>query len=412
MRILYLTQYFPPEFGAAAARAHSMTRWLARFGHEVTALTAFPNYLLDEIPAAYRGKRWVEEDVDGVTVRRAWLYTSSRRSNWRRMANYLSFMASSWWYGRRLPGPFDVVIATSPPLFLGLSGVALARRFHAPLVFDVRDMWPEIAVKLGTFRPGSLMERSWGAMADYTYRRAAAIIPVTTGMQKEMISRGLPAEKLHLIPNGVDLELIQTDAPDMRQELHLDGKFVVLFAGLIGVMQGVEVIVDAARLLHEREDVQFLIVGDGIEKTKLMKRVHELGLKNLTFFPKQSQDNLPRFINTANICLATLANREVKGVVPYKMLEAWAYRRPVVLTDDDEAADLIRTCLGGIATPPGDARALADAILQLEADRARARQMGENGRRCIEEKLNREQLARKMESVLLAVTRQAGNAAS
>jgi glycosyltransferase involved in cell wall biosynthesis len=231
-------------------------------------------------------------------------------------------------------------------------------------------------------------------------------------MRKEMISRGLPAEKLHLIPNGVDLELIQTDAPDMRQELHLDGKFVVLFAGLIGVMQGVEVIVDAARLLQEREDVQFLIVGDGIEKTKLMKRVHELGLKNLTFFPKQSQDNLPRFINTANICLATLANREVKGVVPYKMLEAWAYRRPVVLTDDDEAADLIRTCQGGIATPPGDARALADAILQLEADRARARQMGENGRRCIEEKLNREQLARKMESVLLAVTRQAGNAAS
>jgi len=412
MRILYLTQYFPPEFGAAAARAHSMTRWLVRFGHEVTALTAFPNYLLDEIPAAYRGKRWVEEEVDGVTVRRAWLYTSSRRSNWRRMANYLSFMASSWWYGRRLPGPFDVVIATSPPLFLGLSGVALARRFHAPLVFDVRDMWPEIAVELGTFRKNSLMDRIWGTIADNTYHNAAAVIPVTEGRFNDMIKRGIPPEKLHIIPNGVDLEDIHTDAPNLRNELGIQDKFVVLFAGLLGVMQGAEIIIEAAALLRNHQNIHFLIVGDGVRRNQIAAQLNKLQLNTIQLLPQQPRELIPRFLNTADVCLAPLANKKVKGVSPYKMLEAWAYRRPVVLTDDDEAADLIRTCQGGIATPPGDARALADAILQLEADRARARQMGENGRRCIEEKLNREQLARKMEAVLLAVTRQAGNAAS
>ena len=400
MKILYLTQYFTPEFGAAAARARSMTRWLARFGHEVTVITALPNYLMEEIPASYRGKRWMLEEIDGVRVYRAWLYTSPKRDNWRRMANYLSFMTSSWWYGRKLSGPFDVVITSSPPLFLGLTGVALARRFHAPLVFDVRDLWPEVGVRLGAFRPGSLTLRVWEKMADYAYQHAAVIVPVTRGMQKDMILRGLPPEKLHLIPNGVDLEFVQEDAPDLRKELGLEDKFVVLYAGLLGAMHGPEIIAEAAHMLRERRDIHFLIVGDGVRREAVATRMNELALDNVTMLPMQSQDRVPRFLETADVCLATLANSSVKGVVHYKMLEAWAYRRPVIVTDEDEGGELARSCHAGPVTPPGDARALADAILALEADRALVKRMGENGRRCIEESLNREVLARKMEQML------------
>ena len=404
MRILYLTHYFPPEFGAAAARAHSMTRWLARFGHEMTLITALPNYLMEAVPEPYRGKRRVEETIDGVQVLRTWLYTSPRRNNWRRMANYFSFMASSWWYGRKLSGPFDVVITSSPPLFLGLTGVALARRFHAPLVFDVRDMWPEIAVELGTFRKNSLMDRIWGAIADYTYHNAAAVIPVTEGRFNDMIKRGIPPEKLHIIPNGVDLENIHTDAPNLRNELGIQDKFVVLFAGLLGVMQGAEIIIEAAALLQNHQNIHFLIVGDGVRRDQIAAQLDKLQLNTVQLLPQQPRELIPRFLNTADVCLAPLANKKVKGVIPYKMLEAWAYRRPVIITDEDEGGKLAVSCNAGLATPPGDARALADAILQMEADREQARQMGENGRRCIEEKLNREKLAREMADALRAIS--------
>ncbi len=406
MRILYLTQYFPPEFGAAAARAHGMTRWLARFGHDVTVLTALPNYLLDEIPASYRGKRWLQEEMDGVQVYRAWLYASPKRNTWRRIANYLSFAASGWWHGRKLTGPFDVVIASSPPLFLGPVGVMLARHFRAPLVFDVRDLWPEVGVKLGAFREGSLMERGWGAMADFTYRRAAAILPVTQGMWEDMQARGLPSQKLHLIRNGVDLESIREDAPDLRNELGLEARFVALYAGLIGVMQGVEVVVDAAALLSHREDIHFVIVGDGVQRETVVQRMASLGVKHVTILPRQPRERIPRFLATADVCLATLVNRQMKGVTPYKMLEAWAYRKPVIITDQGgEGGALAASCQAGLVTPAGDARALADAILTLEKDRALAKRMGENGRRCIEARLNREALARKLERVLMEVVK-------
>lgn len=405
MRILYLSQYFPPEFGAAASRAHSMSRWLARFGHEVTVVTAIPNYLLDAVPESYRGRRQESEDIDGVKVYRAWLYTSPKRDNWRRMANYLTFMLSAWRRGRQLFGSFDVVIVSSPPLFLGLTGVALARRFHIPLVFDVRDLWPEVGVKLGAFREGSAVERVWRSMADYTYRHASAIVPVTQGMYEDMVARGLPTEKLHLIRNGVDLAQIQNNAPPLREDLRLEGKYVVLYAGLIGIMQGVDVVVRAARILQSHPEIHFLIVGDGVKRDEVVALARSLNLQNVTLLPRQPLARIPRFLNTADVCLATLANSGLKGVIPYKMLEAWAYRRPIVVTDaEGESGKMAASCEAGIATPPGDAQTLAEAILTLKQDRALAKQMGENGRRCIEEKLNREKLALEMARVLKEVT--------
>jgi glycosyltransferase involved in cell wall biosynthesis len=169
-------------------------------------------------------------------------------------------------------------------------------------------------------------------------------------------------------------------------------------------MQGAEIIIEAAALLQNHQNIHFLIVGDGVRRDQIAAQLDKLQLNTVQLLPQQPRELIPRFLNTADVCLAPLANKKVKGVIPYKMLEAWAYRRPVIITDENEGGKLAASCNAGLATPPGDARALADAILTLEADRTRARQMGENGRRCIEEKLNREKLARQMESVLLTVT--------
>jgi len=399
MRILYISQYFPPEFGAAAARAHSMSRWLTCFGHDVTVITAVPNYLMEHIPESHKGKRWGHEKLDGTTVYRAWLYTSKKRNNWRRMANYLSFMASSWWHGRKLTGPYDIVIASSPPLFVGLTGVALARHFHAPLVFDVRDMWPDTAVKFGAFKEGSLIERMWRAIANFIYEHATAILPVTNNMYQAMIDRGISPEKLHLIPNGVDLDRVQSHASDLRDELNLKEKFVVLYAGLIGVMQGVNIIITAASLLQHRPDIHFLIVGDGVQRDEVATRLQTQKLRSVTLMPRQPREKIPRFLNTADLCLATLANEGVKDAVPLKMLEAWAYHRPVITMEGSEAGKLVNQCQGGMTVPFGDPQALADAILTLATERDKIERLGAGGRKCVEQVFDRRIQARRMEQL-------------
>jgi len=409
MRILYLTHYFPPEIGAASSRAYSMVRWLARFGHEVSVLTGFPSYLMEDMPESYRGRRWMQEDMDGMVVYRAWRYTSSSRSNWRRMANYLSFVASAWWYGRRLSGPFDVIVVSSPPLFLGLAGVALSRYWHVPMVLEVRDIWPETAVDVGVFKAGSLMERIWSHLADFIYHRAAGVVAVTRDIHARLQARGVPAELVHFVPNGVDLELVDRSAPSARKRLGLEDKFVALFAGLIGVMQNVVSVVEAAALLQENEQIHFLIVGGGARREEVAQRIADLKLSNVTLLPPQPREEMPGILNMADVCLATLA-KDVRGAVPYKLLEAWAYEKPIVAAVGDEGGSLVEECQGGISVPGDDPQALAAAILQIFTDRKSGRVWGRNGRRCIEERLNREVLTRKMESVLLAVVNSAEEA--
>jgi glycosyltransferase involved in cell wall biosynthesis len=402
MRILYLTHYFPPEFGAAAARAESMARLLAQFGHTVTVVTSFPNYLMADVPPVYRGKRWVEEKMGEVFVYRSWVYVPRKKSNWGRLGNYVSFATSSWYYARRLTGPFDVILASSPPLFVGLTGIMLARRFQIPLVFEARDLWPQTAIKSGAMKASSPTARTLNLLANTIYRHARMVVPVTAMMEREMLELGLPPEKLALIPNGVDLAGLVENPPDLREELGLQNKFVVVYAGLLGVMQGVEILIDVARELVD-SDIHFLIVGDGVRRPLIERLLSESRLQNVTLIPPQPREEIPRYLQTADVCLALLANDGLMDAVPTKMLEAWAYRRPVIITSTGDGAAVLQRCGGGLAVPPGDPKALAEAILYLKAHPDERQGMGENGRRCIEEELNREKLARKMEHVLRSV---------
>jgi glycosyltransferase involved in cell wall biosynthesis len=317
---------------------------------------------------------------------------------------------TSGWYGRTLPGEFDAIVVSSPPLFLGLTGVVLARRFEARLVFEVRDLWPETAVDVGVFRSGSMMEKSWSQMAEFIYRRTDAVIAVTQDIHVRLLARGLPESKVHFVPNGVDLELVHLDAPDRRAALGLEDKFVALFAGLIGVMQNVESIVEAAALLSQYQHIHFLIVGDGAMRTQVERRIAELELENITLLPPQPREMMPSFLNTADVCLATLA-KDVRGAVPYKLLEAWAYQKPIIAAIGDEGAQLVSACQGGLTAPGDDPKALARAVLELSRDMEAGRRFGQNGRRCIESRLNREKLAKAMESVLKEITSTPGKRA-
>ncbi len=251
MRILYISQYFPPEAGATQTRAYEMARNLVRLGHQVTLLAEIPNHPSGVIPPEYRGK-WVERaTLEGIDVIRLWVKASPVKGFRQRMLFYLSFMLSSTLAGLFLArGRYDLVFATSPPLFVGASGLIIALLKRFPFIFEVRDIWPASAVALGELsNPRAIRWATW--LEETCYARAKKIVVVTRGIRLSLEQRGIPQEKLALIPNGANTDLFQYRSAArhrLRADLNLEDKFIAVYAGIHGVAQGLETLLEAAFL--------------------------------------------------------------------------------------------------------------------------------------------------------------------
>lgn len=397
MKLLFVTPYFPPEVGAPQTRLFELAQRLVRRGHAVTVLTAFPNYPSGVIPPEYRGRWRMEEDMNGVRVVRTWIYATPNRGFFRRILNHLSFMASAMVTGLTL-GPADAVFVESPPLFDGLAGIFLAKLRRAPMIFNVADLWPQSAVELGMLtQPWAIRLAEW--LEAFIYRHSARISLVTRGTEAMLQERGVA--HTFFLPNGVDVASFRPDASgDAFREAHgLEGKFLVLYAGTHGLSQGLEVVVEAARRLVDRDDVVFLMIGDGADKPALVERGE--GLPNIRFLDPLPRSAMPEAVAAADAYAITLKDIPLfQSVIPSKLYEAMACAKPVVLAVRGEAADLLREAEGGLVVPPEDPAAFADAILTLVADRERARHLGAGGRRMVEARYDRELLVDRFEAVL------------
>ncbi|MFH1176897.1 MAG: glycosyltransferase family 4 protein [Acidobacteriota bacterium] len=408
MRILYLSQYFPPEVGATQARAREMARGLVAAGHQVTVICELPNHPQGVISPGYRGKLWMRSREDGLEVIRVWVAASPRKSFARRMAFYTSFMVHAALAGAALArGRFDLVFATSPPLFVGGAALALARARRAPLVFEVRDLWPASAVELGELASPAAIR--WATRLEKAcYRRARRIVVVTQGIEERLVGRGIPAEKIALIPNGANVELFTFRADGrerLRRELSLDECFVAIYAGIFGVAQGLATVLDAAERLRGRPDIRFLLVGDGPEKAALLASAQQRSLANVSFLPAQPQELIPDYLSAADAALVPLRGAELfRGALPSKLFDAWACERPVVLGVDGEARALLEEARAGIFVPPEDAARLAAAIEQLAADPAGRAAMGRRGRALTTERFSRVAQAQALGRLLRACT--------
>ena len=406
MKVLLVTHFYPPEMGGGAARLHGLARWLVHYGHQVTVVTGLPNYPDGVVAPGYRRKLRMREEMDGVDVLRTWVYPSSHEKKVRRLANYFSFVGSGAVAGLTGGRGYDVVLASSPPPFAGLVGVAAARLRGIPLVLDIRDIWPDVAIESEVFSAEAFLARAGHRLARFLCRQADHITPVTDEKRAKLIGKGVPAVKLTVVANGADLD--QANVPrndDKRAALGLDGKFVVLYAGLIGHAQGVGVAIEAAERLKTHEDVHFLIVGDGVQRDALFQELQNLALANVTMLPRQPPEEIPSFLAAADASLVPLVNDDIKTAVPSKLLEAWAHRRPVLLAAAGEAADLVREGGGGIVTSPGDPIALAESVLELKRDREGLKRYADRGHRYVCKHHDRRALARQMEAVLEDVVR-------
>jgi colanic acid biosynthesis glycosyl transferase WcaI len=413
VKILYISQYYPPEMGAPASRAAELASHWTRLGHEVSILTGFPNHPTGVVPAEWRSRLrrlTFRERLNGVDIFRTWLWPLPNRKAHERMRNYASFCISAALRGLTLPRP-DVIIATSPQLLVGLSGWWLAFARRIPFVFEVRDLWPESLAAVGVGHENSWLHRVLAAIAGFLYRRADRIVVVTPAFKEHLIVHWqVPAEKIEIVENGVEADLFAPQPPDqaLREKLGAGGEFQVCYIGTMGMAHGLETLLDAAaQLQHQNSDIVFLLVGEGAEKERIKALAGSRGITSVRFLDQQTRDTIPAIISASDVCLVLLKKTDVfKTVIPTKMLEFMACARPVILGVEGQARRILEDAGAGIAIEPENSTALVDAILKLKANPELRQSLGQHGREHILRHYSRGQTAEKYIEILEKLVRQ------
>jgi colanic acid biosynthesis glycosyl transferase WcaI len=400
MRILYLSQYFPPEAGATQTRAYEMAKAWVNLGHKVTILAEFPNHPSGIIPPAYRWKFYERCNLEGIEVIRIWVKASPHKSFRNRILFYLTYMINAVIAGIFLArGKYDLLYASSPPLFVGGAALLLSALKRITMVFEVRDLWPESAVALGELKNPRAIELAT-RLEEACYRKAIQVIVVTQGIYSCLIQRGITANKLVLVPNGANIDLF-TFNPNgrerIRRELGLDQKFIAIYAGIHGLAQGLETILETARLLSANTDIHFVLIGDGPKKAELLSLAARYNLSNLSMLPEKPRDQIPDYISAADVAIIPLKKAEIfKGAMPSKIFDAWACERPVLLSIDGEAREVVEKVSGGKYIPPENPAEMAKALLELRDSPAERKTMGENGLTYTQQNHSRAELAKKL----------------
>ncbi len=401
MKILLLSHYFPPEIGAPQARLSEMAKVWAEDGHEVEVLTGLPNHPTGVIPPSYRGRRFVAEEVDGYKVLRTWLYATPNEGIAKKTLSHLSFMMSSLLIGGwRVRRP-DTIVVSSPTFFSIFSAWLLARVFRRPFVLEVRDLWPGIFVELGILRNRTLiglLER----LELMAYAAADLVVVVTDGFKDDLVSRGVPANKVEVITNGVDLDQFQPGEPDggLRQELGADpAQSLVVYIGAHGISQGLGSVLEAAHLVGP--SAHFAFVGEGANKRQLVADGAEL--PNVSFHAGVPRNEVLAILHTADVLLVPLRNVPgFKSFIPSKMFEFMASGTPVVGAVEGEPARIL-SAAGAVVVPPEAPQELAAALTRLLEDPEQMRKQSQMGREFVEANFDRKALARRYEDCLKAV---------
>lgn len=394
MHVLLLTQYFPPEIGASQARLEYYAKYFCKTGHKVTVLTTFPNYPNGRVSSEYKNQLFYREKKDGLEIIRTWIWEDSDKGGLARLKWFISFMISSFVGGLRIDRP-DIILVENPPLFTGITANLLRKWRRVPVVNHLSDLWVDAALNFGFLKEGWQL-RLARRMERYVLSNCDGIVSVTDEVYSHAL-KFLPAEKVCMLPNGVDTELYIKKNPDqqLKESLGLDGKFVVVYAGTMGFQHELDVIIEAAAiLLKKREDFHFLFIGDGSERNRIQELAINRNLRNITFISAQPQEKLVEYLNISDVGISTLKNADfTAGVRPVKMFSYMACELPIVATDIGESAKLLRDASCGLTVPPGSSEAIADALLLLERQRLMLPDLGRNGRVFVEKHFSREKSA-------------------
>lgn len=399
MHILLIHQAFTTLDEPGGTRHHELALQLAARGHRLTVVASPVSYLTGKAPGGRLP--WAERQDGGlgVTILRAYTFPALHRSFAHRLASFFSFMVSSFAVGLRVR-QVDLVWGTSPPIFQGATAWALARLKRVPFLFEVRDLWPAFAVAVGVLRQPLLIRASeW--LERFLYRCADRVMVNSPGFSEYVQARG--ARCVELVPNGSDAAWFdpRADGGAFRRAHALEGKYVALYAGAHGISNDLETVLEAAALLRDRPEISLVLLGDGKEKPALVARAAAMGLPNVLFLPPVPKREMPQALAAADACIAILKPIPLyETVYPNKVFDYMAAGRPVVLAMRGVIRQVVEGAGAGIAVPPGDPHALAEALRRLAENPAAGRAMGLRGRRCVETSFDRPVLAEKLAGVI------------
>jgi glycosyltransferase involved in cell wall biosynthesis len=396
MKLLLLTQYYPPEIGAPQNRLHELAIRLQALGVQVEVLTALPNYPKMEIHEAYRKGKLRSENIDGIPVFRSWIYVSKKSSIFHRLLNYFSFVISAYWKGRKR-GPYDFLLVESPPLFLGWTAMKLSKKMKAKLIFNVSDLWPESAEKLQIVTNRLLLNLAY-RLEKKCYQKAQLVTGQTQGIVENIKGR-FPHKEVYWLPNGVDLEFYnpeEIDAGNFREKHGFKPDDLLFFyGGILGHAQGLEVIIHAASMLKDLNKVHFIIQGEGPLKTQLMNLASSIELPMVHFLPAVSKAEMPGILKAVDVALVPLRNLPLfQGAIPSKVFEALAMKVPLLLGVEGEAkTHFIDKAKAGWHFEPENASDLAENIRYIHSNPFLVKEYGENARNYVDQVFNRNRIA-------------------
>lgn len=389
MRILLLTQWFPPE---PQRLLLELALSLQEAGHEVTVLTGFPNFPAGTLYPGYRLRFFQREQIEGVPVIRVPLYPDHSRSAIKRALNIVSFAVAAAVLGPWLTPRVDVIHVIHPPLTVALPAWILSRVKRVPFTYEIQDMWPETLRSTGMVNSERVLD--WiGRLANWVYRRAAAIRVISPGFRENLMTKGVPANKIRVISNWVDTNFYRPmDAnPELATKLGLSGRFNIMFAGMMGPAQDLETVVEAATLLGDLPDVQFVLVGDGNDMPRLQQLVEQRGLANVRFLGRFPPDDMPGLYALADVLLIHLRDDPLFRItIPHKTFAYMASGKPILAAVEGDVAAVVQAAGAGLTCPQGNPKVLAETVRRFHAMPAAERQtMATNGRKAVNERFAR-----------------------
>jgi glycosyltransferase involved in cell wall biosynthesis len=397
MHILLIHQNFAALNEPGGTRHHELARYLIEKGHQVTVISSRISYLT----GSQKMEGATPQDpaqLEGLNIVRVYAYPALHRSFFHRLISFFSFMASSFLGGLRQP-KVDLVWGTSPPIFQGVTALAIARLKGVPFVFEVRDLWPAFAVAVGVLRQPLLIRASqW--LEKLLYRQADLLVINSPGFEAHVRQRG--ARHVEIVPNGADPRMFdpQASGAEFRKHHGLENKFVVMYAGAHGMSNDLQVVLRAAKKLLDRSDIQIVLLGDGKDKPLLQQAALDDGLHNVTFLPPVPKTEMSEALASASACIAILKPVPMyETVYPNKVFDYMAAGKPVILAIGGVIRQVVEDAQAGIYVPAGDSDRLAQAVRSLADSPEEGRLMGQRGRRCIAEHFDRAVLAEKLEKL-------------
>jgi glycosyltransferase involved in cell wall biosynthesis len=404
MHILVVHQYFLGKRDAGGSRWNQFAKYWSQAGHKITVLAGTVHYATGEKRPEYKGKFLVrEQEGENVEVLRCYVSESYNKSFVGRFWAYLSFAISSIWAGLFHTGKCDVIICTSPPLTVGLTGWILSKLKRVPMVFEVRDLWPESAIDTGILTNKWLIKLSYW-LEKKSYKSANWINVLTPAFEKTLIEKkNIKSERISMIPNGADIDIFKPGERNnwVRKKFNLGDKFVVTYVGAHGVANHLVQVLESASILKEHTDIVLMLVGDGMQKSMLRQKATQWQLDNIVFADSVPKDVIVDYIVASDVCTAVLKKVDTfKTVYPNKVFDYMSAARPVIIGIDGIARKLIEDADAGIYTEPENANEFAETVLELKNNPQLCKEFGQNGLYFVKHNFDRKVLAGKYLDIL------------